>query len=130
MPGPRRIALVLAALVTVVVALTGPRAAWADGPVARIAQAAAPVLVPPNDPGAIGTPGGWRQLQWNFLAGHFGIDVEPAWARLAALGRPGGQGMVVAVLDTGVAYANHRRFRRSPDLTGTRFTAGYDFVDD
>jgi serine protease len=78
----------------------------------------------------VGTPGGWRQLQWNFLADSYGIDVEPAWARVAAAGRPGGRGVVVAVLDTGVAYANHGKFRRSPDLTGASFAPGYDFVDD
>ncbi len=36
--------------------------------------------------------------------------------------------MVVAVLDTGVAYRNWRRFTKSPDFTGTRFVAPYDFV--
>jgi serine protease len=36
--------------------------------------------------------------------------------------------VVVAVVDTGVAYRNFRRFKRSPDLRG-RFRRGYDFVD-
>lgn len=108
--------------------------ASARGPVARIAQAPpAPVASdapPPNDPGKTTIAGDWRQLQWNFVGGGFGIDVEPAWARVAAVGRPGARGVVVAVLDTGVAYANHGKFRRSPDLVGTRFARGYDFVDD
>ncbi len=33
------------------------------------------------------------------------------------------------MLDTGVAYARHRGFRRSPDLLN-RFLRGFDFVDD
>jgi serine protease len=106
-----------------------PVAHAAQEPIAPDAPVTAPV-VPPDDPGATQDPGGWRELQWNFLADSFGIDVEPAWARVAAAGRPGGEGVVVAVLDTGVAYANHGRFRRSPDLVGTRFARGYDFVDD
>jgi serine protease len=43
-------------------------------------------------------------------------------------GRPGGRGVIVAVLDTGVAYKKRGRYRKSPDLQGTRFTRGYDFV--
>jgi serine protease len=34
----------------------------------------------------------------------------------------------VAVLDTGVAYSNRGKYRKSPDLEGTRFVSGYDFV--
>ncbi len=127
MPRLRLIAAAAAAL-----ALAAPAVATArQAPVARISEA--PTTLPPavpDDPGRTGTPGGWRELQWNFLADQFGIDVEPAWARLAELGRPGGRGVKVAVLDTGVAYANHGRYRRSPDLAGTRFAKGYDFVDD
>jgi serine protease len=81
----------------------------------------------PNDPGKLG-PGGWQQLQWNF-AGPFGVDAPEAWSNLIADGHPGGQGVIVAVLDTGVAYANRGRFRRSPDFTAAQFVRGYDFVD-
>jgi serine protease len=35
----------------------------------------------------------------------------------------------IAVLDTGVAYRDLGRFRRSPDFVGTKFVAPYDFVD-
>jgi serine protease len=129
MPGPHRIAVALATLVVAVCALALPRPAAARAPIAHIAQVAEPVLPTADDPGAVGTPAGWRQLQWNLLADHYGIDVEPAWARAAAAGRPGARGIVVAVLDTGVAYADHGKFRRSPDLAGTSFARGYDFVD-
>jgi serine protease len=82
----------------------------------------------PNDPGADGVPGGWQALQWNF-AGPFGVNAPAAWDNLARAGRPGGAGVTVAVLDTGVAYSDRGRFSRSPDLRGNRFQRGYDFVD-
>jgi serine protease len=84
----------------------------------------------PNDPGATQTPGEWQQLQWNF-SGPFSVQAPRAWANLAADGARGGggRGVVVAVLDTGIAYANRGRFRRSPDFTASQFVAGYDFVD-
>ena len=88
------------------------------GPLAHIANAV------PNDPGR-GT--GWQDVQWNF-AGPWGINAQQAWNNLANAGRPGGKGVVVAVLDTGVAYANRGRYRRSPDLRAGSFVQGYDFV--
>ena len=81
----------------------------------------------PDDPGVTGTPGGWQSLQWNF-AGPNGVNAPVAWDNLLAAGAPGGHGAIVAVLDTGVAYANRSPFRRSPDLVSTRFVPGYDFV--
>lgn len=81
----------------------------------------------PNDPGRAHVRGGWRQTQWNFLA-PAGIDAPAGWANLIAAGRPGGRGVKVAVLDTGVAYRNWGAFRRSPDLGRTRFASPYDFV--
>jgi serine protease len=82
----------------------------------------------PSDPGIAGTPGGWQQLQWNFLAGA-GVNAPDAWQHLIAAAHPGGRGVIVAVLDTGVAYANRGRFRRSPDFAAGDFVRGYDFVD-
>jgi serine protease len=82
----------------------------------------------PNDPGADGTPGGWQRVQWNF-AGPFGVNAPGAWDNLVRAGHPGAAGVTVAVLDTGVAYSDRGRFRRSPDLRGNRFKPGYDFVD-
>ena len=81
----------------------------------------------PNDPGMGGAVKGWEQLQWNF-AGQFGVDAPDAWANLAAAGAPGGKDVTVAVLDTGVAYADRGRFRRSPDFGRFQFVHGYDFV--
>ena len=81
----------------------------------------------PNDPG-IGTETQWQDLQWNFT-GPFGVDAPDAWSQAIAAGAPGGRGVTVAVLDTGVAYENHGRFRRDPDLYSRRFVKPYDFVD-
>jgi serine protease len=81
----------------------------------------------PDDRGRTSSAGGWQALQWNFLAGT-GVNAPAAWANLLADGRPGGRGVVVAVLDTGVAYRNWHQFRISPDFVGTRFVSPYDFV--
>jgi len=81
----------------------------------------------PGDPGRDGIAGGWQALQWNF-AGPFGVNAPDAWDNVARVSRSGGRGVVVAVLDTGVAYSDRGRFKRSPDLRDTRFERGYDFV--
>lgn len=68
----------------------------------------------PNDP--------LYRFQWNFQR----IDMERAWDI-----NPGGAtDIIVAVLDTGVAYLNGGEFAQAPDLRGTRFVPGYDFVWD
>jgi serine protease len=72
----------------------------------------------PDDPGF--------PLQWNFW-GPFGINMPEAWRLAAHRGAPGGRGVVVAVLDTGVAYRTIGRYRRAPDLRS--FVPGYDFVE-
>lgn len=41
-----------------------------------------------------------------------------------------GKGAVVAVIDTGVAYADRQGFKRVEDLGATNFKDGYDFVND
>ncbi len=99
----------------------------------------------PNDPGPLATPpgppGGWVSLQWNFLpwegtgtallpVSPGGIDAVGAWQHLIAANRRGARGIVVAVLDTGIAYRNEgSRFRRSPDFSPGQFVKGYDFVE-
>ncbi len=82
----------------------------------------------PDDPGAGKEAGDWRELQWNFW-GPFGVGAPAAWENLIKDGRPGGKGVTIAVLDTGVAYTNWRRFRRSPDFGRFQFVKGYDFVN-
>ncbi len=110
-----------------------------------IATASAIPNDPGTEPGEAGTAGGWVSRQWNFLpCGSLcypglaaaqsqslgGIDAIGAWDHLAAAGRPGGAGVRVAVLDTGIAYGTGGRFRRSPDFSGDQFTAAArDFVD-
>jgi serine protease len=81
----------------------------------------------PNDRGRSGTAGGWERQQWNFLPGT-GVDAPLAWANLLAAGRPGGRGVRIAVLDTGVAYRDWMQYRVSPDLRSTRFVDPYDFI--
>lgn len=76
------------------------------------AQAAAAAVEPPDDP--------LFRHQWNLTA----IQIPAAWA----VSR--GAGVTVAVLDTGIAYETRGPYRRAPDLAGTRFVAGWDFVGD
>ena len=75
------------------------------------ASAATSTVRPPDDP--------LFRHQWNLRA----IQIPAAWA----VSR--GAGATVAVLDSGVAYETRGRYRRAPDLAGTRFVAGYDFVE-
>jgi serine protease len=85
----------------------------------------------PNDSGvaAAAADAGWAAVQWE-LNGPFGINAPEAWSQASRLGGSGGRGVTIAVLDSGVAYADRGRFRRSPDLASSRFVHGYDFVDD
>jgi serine protease len=81
----------------------------------------------PNDPGLGHASGDWQQTQWNF-SGPFGVNAPQAWANVLADGAPAGSKVVVAVLDTGVAYANRGKYRRSPDFNGYTFVQGHDFI--
>ena len=62
----------------------------------------------------------YYSYQWHFSQ----IDMESAWD--ISTGDPS---VIVAVVDTGVAYENYGSFTQAPDMVGTSFAAGYDFVD-
>jgi serine protease len=97
---------------------------------ARPSMRARIAAVPGNDTGKAttsGLAGGWQQVQWD-LVGPFGIDVASAWPLAQQAGGEGGRGVKVAVLDTGVAYADRGRYRQSPELPTARILHGYDFV--
>jgi serine protease len=93
-----------------------------EGVLARIRQhpsveAAEPLMevrasFTPNDPK--------YAEQWNLRM----IDMPKAWERNH------GKGVVVAVLDTGIAYEDYEDFKQVPDLKGVKFTKGFDFVND
>lgn len=72
---------------------------------------------------------GWTSLQWNFV-GRFGVDAPEAWQllRRRSLSTSGGQGVRIAVIDSGVAYRDRNAYRRSPDIDPARLLDGYDFV--
>jgi serine protease len=52
-----------------------------------------------------------------------GINIEPAW-KIST-----GTNVIVAILDTGVAYENYQGYVRAPDLAETCFVQGKDFVN-
>lgn len=124
-----------------------PRVAYAEPNYIATASAVADFLLP-DDPGTLGgapeaaaVAGDWSVKQWNFLdwdggtaklpASPGGIDAVGAWRNLTAAGRPGAEGAIVAVLDTGIAYRDAgSRFRRSPDFAPGQFVKGRDLVDD
>ncbi len=81
----------------------------------------------PNDTGRTGRVKGWEKLQWNFLA-RSGVNAPKAWANLIADHRPGAKGVVIAVVDTGIAFRNYRIYRRSPDFQTTKFVDPCDLV--
>ena len=80
----------------------------------------------PNDPG--------YSYQWHFPA----VNAPSAWEISA------GSGIVVAILDTGIAFEDRAipaheidtvqqgitTYLRAPDFAGTNFVPGYDFVND
>ncbi|MGE5335823.1 MAG: S8 family serine peptidase [Nitrososphaerota archaeon] len=123
-----------------------PRVAYAQPDYIATASANAAEF-DPDDPGTLpeatesqSGAGSWAFRQWNFLAPEGsptealpispgGVDAIGAWRNLIEAGRPGAAGVVVAVLDTGIAYrAYGDRFRPSPDFRPREFVPGYDFV--
>lgn len=93
-----------------------------EGTLARIRQhpaveAAEPLMsyrssYAPNDPD--------YGKQWNLQM----IGMPKAWDSNR------GKGVVVAVIDTGIAYEDYEDFKQVPDLKGVKFVPGYDFVND
>ncbi len=127
-----------------------PQVAYAEPDYIATASVVAPGgdFVLPDDPGtlagaseAVASAGDWAFKQWNFLPwtgdspgrgplSPGGIDAVGAWRNLDAIGRPGAEGVTVAVLDTGIAYRDQgSRFLRSPDFTSGQFAKGHDFID-
>ncbi|MBD3183847.1 S8 family serine peptidase [Candidatus Poribacteria bacterium] len=71
----------------------------------------------PNDP--------FYEFQWHFHSpDQGGVNLEKAWDVST------GEGIIVAVVDTGVAYEDFDGYLQAPDLANTSFVEGYDFVDD
>ncbi len=72
----------------------------------------------PDDP--------YFSYQWNLHdADAGGIDMEAAWG--IEMGDPN---VIVAVMDTGVAYEDYGVYKRAPDLAQTHFVPGHDFIND
>ncbi len=82
-----------------------------------VVNSIAHAFMTPNDP--------LYSYQWHLDNDNYGgINMEAAWDI------SDGTGVIVAVLDTGVAYENYGRYYRiAPDLANTHFVAGYDFVN-
>lgn len=70
----------------------------------------------PNDP--------YYSYQWHLQEqSKGGVNGPLAWDLSQ------GEGTVVAVVDTGVAYETYGAFTRAPDLAQTAFVQGYDFIN-
>ena len=113
---PARRDAILAALAgKAEVELAEPDSQLAATPMPAMEVAVAPPGVAtedfPNDP--------QYKYQWHMRQ----IGMTEAW-KLAD-----GGGIVVAVLDTGVAYEDFEKYHELPDLKGISFVDGYDFVD-
>jgi serine protease len=123
-----------------------PRVLYAEPNYIATASALERAPFDPDDSGTIeggavaSEAGKWALKQWNFLSPEGpepaalpsspgGIDAPDAWRNLIEAGHPGGAGVVVAVLDSGIAYRSFgSSFRRSPDFGPGQFVPGFDFV--
>lgn len=66
----------------------------------------------------------YYSYQWNFRGrDEGGVNAQLAWDI------SNGSGTIVAVLDTGIAYTDFRNYDIAPDLAGTLFVKGYDFIN-
>lgn len=66
----------------------------------------------PNDP--------LYPQQWNMAM----VGAPEAWNYAT------GSGVIVAVIDTGIAYMDQGEFHQVEDLVGAKFAPGYDFIND
>ncbi|MFC2056465.1 S8 family serine peptidase [Chloroflexota bacterium] len=65
-------------------------------------------------------------LQWHFSQ----INLETAWDLDTTTPNYGGDpSIIVAVIDSGVAYETNDGYVRAPDLANTNFASGWDFVN-
>lgn len=88
-----------------------------ERPAVDATDAPKPTPLKPNDP--------MYKSQWHFNM----VNAEGAWTVTQ------GEGVIVAVIDTGVsagklASGKSSKYKRVPDLKETEFVAGYNFVDD
>ena len=60
-------------------------------------------------------------VQWNFRM----LEVERTWDI-----QKGDPSVVVAILDTGIAYEDFGPYRKAPDFGGTVFVQGHDFINE
>lgn len=99
-------------------------AALQSDPAVVYAEENVPVhaLFTPNDPS--------YTSQWHLPK----VGADNAWERADTPPFGGSSTVVVAVIDTGVAYENStnrgKTFAQAPDFVSTTFVAGYDFVND
>lgn len=121
--------LLLAPILTAAGAPGGAKGADGPGGAKRATSSAPPTLVtgkgdrlrpvrPTPPPAARAPDDPLFRFQWNLHA----MQLPGAWA----VSR--GAGVIVAVLDTGVAYEDRGRYRRASDLAADRIARGYDFV--
>ena len=64
------------------------------------------------------------KYQWNLSGNSKGsVNILPAWEISK------GRGVIVAILDTGIASEDYAEYRLAPDLAATSFVSGYDYVN-
>jgi len=67
----------------------------------------------------------YYSYQWHLYNPTYGgINMQKAWDIST-----GSSSVIVAVIDTGVAYENYSVYLKAPDLAGTTFVPGYDFIN-
>ena len=91
---------------------TLPGVAYAERNGRVSASQSRPGFLTPNDE--------FYRAQWNMRL----VDAERTWGI-----QTGSSEVIVAVLDTGVAFEDFGPFRKAPDWGATRFVAGFDFVN-